>query len=169
MAIYKCPVCGKQYTDLEKLAECIKADNLAIKRVEAQKAADEARKKAEEAAAASALRERYIKAIKDSRTTVEKSFETFKTQIAAYNKLIEEAKAKTGITASHADASLSFGSVKTSYSAKKLYDWLDQVEQLIGEADEKVRKAKYTNTSVKNSKCEDTDDLATVIFKSLGI
>ena len=40
MAIYKCPVCGKQYTDLDKLAECVKADNLAMKRVEAQKAAD---------------------------------------------------------------------------------------------------------------------------------
>ena len=168
MAISKCPVCGKQYTDLDKLAECVKADNLAMKRVEAQKAADEARKKAEEAAAATALRDRYIKAIKDSRTTVERSFETFKTQIAAYNKLIEEAKTKTGIIASHADASLSFGNVKTSYSAQKLYDWLDQVEQLIGEVDKKTQM-KCTNPSVKNTKCEDTDDLATVIFKSLGI
>ena len=146
MTIYKCPVRGKQYTDLDKLAECVKADNVAMKRVEAQKAADEARRKVEAAKAKTALREGYIKAINDSRKTVEKTYETLKTQIKAYNQIIEEAKQKADIVASTATSSLSFVKTQTS-AAPKIYDWLDK-----------------TATTVK-----DADDLASVILKTLGI
>lgn len=161
MTTYKCPVCGKQYTDLEKLAECVKADNAAMKRVEAQKAADEARKKAEAARAQTALREKYIKAIKDSREAIEKSYEAFKTQIVAYNKIVSEAKQKTGVIGSTATSTLSFGNVQTSYDApKSFYDWLDKVEEFCKSGTTKIP----SSSSVK-----DEDDLATVILKSLGI
>ena len=158
MAIYKCPVCGKQYTEteLEKLAECVKADNAAKKRVEAQnKAAEEARKAAE---AKKALREKYTKTIQESRQTLEKTYDLFKAQIAAYNKMVEEAKKNAGIVASSATSTLSFGNVQVSTKlSQKFSDWLDTLEPLC------------KDKTFESSFVKDEDDLATIIFKSLGI
>lgn len=133
MTTYKCPVCGKQYTDLSKLAECVKADDVAIKRV-----------KAEEARAQTALKEKYIKAIKDSRKNVETTYKTLKTQIAAYNQVVAEARQKAGIVASVASSNLGFAETQM-HSVPEIYDWLDK------------------------STVKDADDLASVILNTLGI
>ncbi len=78
--MYKCPVCGKQYTDLTKLADCVKADDAAMKKVKNDE------------------RNRYQKLLAAARADVRRAEDTLRQCINAYNVLVDEATKKVGET-----------------------------------------------------------------------
>lgn len=78
--IYKCPVCGKQYTDLTKLADCVKADDAAMKKVKNDE------------------KNRYHKLLAAARADVRRAEDTLRQCVNAYNVLVNEAAKKVGDT-----------------------------------------------------------------------
>ena len=78
--IYKCPVCGKQYTDLTKLADCVKADDAAMKKVKNDE------------------KNRYAKLLAAARADVKRAEDTLRQCINVYNTLVGEATKKVGET-----------------------------------------------------------------------
>lgn len=78
--IYKCPVCGKQYTDLTKLADCVKADDAAMKKVKNDE------------------KNRYAKLLAAARADVRMAEDKLRQSVNAYNVLVNEAMKKVGET-----------------------------------------------------------------------
>lgn len=75
---YKCPVCGKQYTDLTKLADCVKADDAAMKKVKNDE------------------KNRYQKLLAVARADVKRAEDTLRQCVNVYNTLVGEATKKVG-------------------------------------------------------------------------
>lgn len=78
--IYKCPVCGKQYTDLTKLADCVKADDAAMKKVKNDE------------------KNRYAKLLAAARADVRMAEDKLRQSVNAYNMVANDAAKKTGET-----------------------------------------------------------------------
>lgn len=78
--IYKCPVCGKQYTDLTKLADCVKADDAAMKKVKNDE------------------KNRYAKLLAAARADVRMAEDKLRQCVNTYNTLVGEATKKVGET-----------------------------------------------------------------------
>ncbi len=154
---YKCPVCGKEFTDLGDLRACIAADEMKLKK-EAE--AEAARKRAKEAELA-IQKKRYIDSIKESRASVEKAYGTLKTMVDAYNRLITEAKQKVGIDAASAKSTLTFSGLWGTYDKQPDFskEVREAAERVISKVNEEIRDYKASNNN---------DDLATIIFKNLG-
>lgn len=77
---YKCPVCGKQYTDLTKLADCVKADDAAMKKVKNDE------------------KNRYAKLLAAARADVRMAEDKLRQSVNAYNMVVNDAAKKTGET-----------------------------------------------------------------------
>lgn len=80
MTTYKCPVCGKQYTDLTKLADCVKADDAAMKKVKNDE------------------KNRYAKLLAAARADVRMAEDKLRQCVNTYNTLVNEATKKVGET-----------------------------------------------------------------------
>ena len=78
--MYKCPVCGKQYTDLTKLADCVKADDAAMKKVKNDE------------------KNRYAKLLAAARADVRMAEDKLRQSVNAYNMVANDAAKKTGET-----------------------------------------------------------------------
>lgn len=78
--MYKCPVCGKQYTDLTKLADCVKADDAAMKKVKSDE------------------KNRYAKLLAAARADVRMAEDKLRQCVNTYNTLANDAAKKTGAT-----------------------------------------------------------------------
>lgn len=78
--MYKCPVCGKQYTDLTKLADCVKADDAAMKKVKNDE------------------KNRYAKLLAAARADVRMAEDKLRQCVNIYNTLVGEATKKVGET-----------------------------------------------------------------------
>lgn len=78
--MYKCPVCGKQYTDLTKLADCVKADDAAMKKVKNDE------------------KNRYAKLLAAARADVRMAEDKLRQCVNTYNTLVNEATKKVGET-----------------------------------------------------------------------
>ena len=78
--MYKCPVCGKQYTDLTKLADCVKADDAAMKKVKNDE------------------KNRYAKLLAAARADVRMAEDKLRQSVNAYNMVANDAAEKTGET-----------------------------------------------------------------------
>lgn len=150
---YKCPVCGKVFTDLLSLKRCMAADE---EKMEREAKAEAARKKAQEAEKA-IQRQRYTNSIKAQRAEIEEKLSDLKVKIAAYNRLVAMAAQDAGVTAAPCSISVTFASVTD----------LDKVVKDLGK--EISDYFNDTRRCARSTKIEDTDDLATTIFKILGI
>lgn len=154
---YKCPVCGKSFTDLGNLRACIASDEISIKKAEA--AAEEARRKTEEArkkleAEKAVQKQRYTDSIKTQRADIEKELNDLKVKIAAYNRLVAAAAQNAGVTAAPCSITVTFANINEAVEnlGKEIADYF-----------------KGTCTCTRSAKTEDTDDLATIISKIIGI
>ncbi len=156
---YKCPVCGKEFTDLGDLRACITADEMKIKKAEAE--AEAARKRAKEAELA-IQKKRYIDSIKESRASVEKAYGTLKIMVDAYNRLVTEAKQKTGIDAAFAKSTLTFSGLWGTFDKESDFskEVREAAERVISKVNKEIRNYETSNNN--------NDDLATIIFKNLG-
>lgn len=145
---YKCPVCGRDFTDLNALRRCMAADEAKMQR-EAE--AEAARKKAQEAEKA-VQKQRYIDAIREQRIDIEKNLATLKTKIAAYNRTVAAAAQNAGVTAAPCSISVTFANVDKAFE--------DLKKEIVDH---------FNDTRIRSTKIEDTDDLATIISKIIGI
>lgn len=152
---YQCPVCGKSFTDLGNLRACIASDEIAIKKAEA--AAEEARRKTEEArkkleAEKAVQKQRYTDSIKTQRADIERELNTLKIKIAAYNRLVAAAAQNAGVVAAPCSISVTFANVDKAFE--------DLKKEIVDH---------FNDTCTRSTKIEDTDDLATIISKIIGI
>lgn len=150
---YKCPVCGRVFTDLLSLKRCMAADE---EKMEREAKAEAARKKAQEAEKA-VQRQRYTDSIKTQRAEIEEKLSALKVKIAAYNRLVAMAAQNAGVTAAPCSISVTFASVT-------------DLDKAVEDLSEKI--SSYFNDTrhcARSTKIEDTDDLATIISKIIGI
>ena len=143
---YKCPVCGKVFTDLLSLKRCMAADEVKMKQEEEAKAKEKAIQK-----------QRYTDSIKTQRADIERELNALKIKIAAYNRLVAMAAQNAGVTAAPCSISVTFANVTDLDKA---------VENLSKEISDYFND---TRRGTRSTKIEDTDDLATIISKIIGI
>lgn len=142
MKTYKCPVCGKEYTDLMALSACVQRDANRQKALEQEQAIQ---------------KQRYFKAIAESRANLEESFKTLKTAVEAYNRLVTEANMKAGVRGATAQVTLGF---EGTFTGTPITGTPITATDLLKQLKEKVDTAKIR---------EDGNDLASIIFRNLGI
>ena len=140
---YKCPLCGRTYTMLTDLKRCMAADEVKMKQEEEAKAKEKAIQK-----------QRYTDSIKTQRADIEKELNALKIKIAAYNRLVAAAAQNAGVTAAPCSITVTFANINEAVEnlGKEIADYF-----------------KGTCTCTRSTKIEDTDDLATIISKIIGI